>query len=297
MADEEQVEDAQALKDFDAGFVSEPPPPVKPAQGTPPETKPAAEAAPKAPAQQPEPKAPEQKAAAPEYVQITKDEHATLMAAAAKTASFDGQFSKLFGTMGNLQQTLNRLQKETPAGEKVELNKVSLAKLRESFPEVADLLEGDMAEIFKGLRGTGPADADGATLTAEDMQKAAKAYAVQLQTEALEEDHPTWRDVVGAVDGEGNYDANNEFRKWLATQPADYQTKINETNSAAVISKAIDKFQASKAPTPVPPVPPAPKVAARKAVIQSAIQPKGDGGQPPPPKTADDDFNEGFRTG
>src|ERR1044072_8728191 len=185
MADEELAEDTQALNDLNAGFDSQPPPPAKPAQGEE-QPKPAAEVEPKTPDKDPPPAAPQPKA--PEYVQITKDEHATLMAAAAKTASFEGQFSKVFGALGNVKQLVERLQTQTPAGEKVELPKVAFAKLRESFPEDADLMEADRAKTLKDLRGTGPADAPGATLSTEEVQKTAKAMVVAIQSEALEED-------------------------------------------------------------------------------------------------------------
>jgi hypothetical protein len=292
-------DDAQADLDFAQGFESAPPPPAQPAQGDAPveakapEPKPIKTETKDEPAQPAKPEAPP---AAPEYVQLTKEEHAILTAAAAKTAGFEAQLSKAFGTIGNMQQIVNKLQSQTPSGEKVEVPKVAFAKLRESFPEVADLLEGDMAEALKGLRGTGPENAPGPVVDQEAINAAAKSITTQLQIEALEDNHPNWRAIVG-VDDEGKHDPNNPFRKWLAAQPAEYQTKINETHSAIVISNAIGKFQASTKAAETPSAQPAPKVAARKDRIQAAVQPKGDGGQPPPPKTADDDFAEGFRTG
>ena len=51
------------------------------------------------------------------------------------------------------------------------------------------------------------------------------------------------------------------------------------------------------APAPKPEPKPDPKVAARKARIEGAIPPKGDGNAPPPTKTDDDSFEEGFRSG
>lgn len=297
MADEELAgnDDKQAALDFASGFTESPPSPAPPAQAK--DVPEAPKPDPKPIAEKPEPQAPAE-APKPEYVQLTKDEHATLMAAATKTASFEGQFSKLFGSLGNVQQIVEKLRTQTPAGEKVELPKVALAKLRESFPEVADLLEEDMSEALHGIRGTGPADAPGATLSADDIQKMSRSTVVALQAEALAEDHPNWRDIVGVVDAQGKHDPNNAFRKWLVTQPVDYQQKINATDSAVVISKAIDKFQSSMAPNN-PAVPPVkdPKTVARQGRIQDALQPKGDGGQPPPSKTAADEFEDGFKTG
>lgn len=295
-------DDKQAELDLISGFESETPPPANPAQGKPavepakaPDLKPIKAAKEKEPAAP----APVLAAVAPEYVQLTKAEHASLTAAAAKTAGFEAQLSKAFGTIGNMQQIVNKLQSQTPSGEKVEVPKVAFAKLRESFPEVADLLETDMAEALKGIRGTGSDDTKPEPVVDLDaLTKAAKAIDTQRQIETLEDDHPTWREIVGTVDSEGKHDPNIPFRKWLVTQPVEYQTKINATTSAAVIAKAIDKFQASiKTATPSAPAVPTPKAVAQKGRIEGAVQPKGDGGQPPPAKTANDDFTEGFRSG
>lgn len=293
-------DDAQANLDLLSGFETDPPPPAPPAQGeAPPETPKAPETKPiKAKEVEPAKPAPAAAPSAPEYVQLTKDEHATLTAAAAKTAGFEAQLSKAFGTIGNMQQIVNKLQSQTPSGEKVEVPKVAFAKLRESFPEVADLLEADMAENLKGLRGTGSDDAKPEPVVDQAALKtAAEAIDTQRQIENLEDQHPTWREIVGAV-SDGKFDPNNEFRKWLATQPVEYQTKVNETRSAGVLSRAIDKFQASLKPaTPPAPAVPDPKDAARRGRIEGAVQPRGDGGQPPPAKTAKDEFQEGFEKG
>ena len=118
---------------------------------------------------------------------------------------------------------------------------------------------------------------------------------------ALDESYANWREIVGAVDTTqgGTIDQKNPFRQWLATQDVAYQEKVNGTDSASTISTAIGKFLAFKsaaarsAETPAT----APKIAARQDRIAAAITPKGDGGQPAPSKSADDEFNAGFATG
>lgn len=277
----------QEQRDFNSGFEPDPAP-VIPAKVEPEpkvEPKPEPKAEPKTDAKSPA----EAKPKPPEYVQITKEQFETLQSAATKTAAMETQFSKVFGTMGDLQQVVKKIQAGTPVGQPVELPKISFAKMRKDFPEMADLLEGDMTEALKGLRGTGTTattDAD-----PDALNKLVQAATLKLESEALHDAHPTWREIVGAYG-----DETNPFRKWLGTQDAAYRTRLNNTNSSTVISRAIDKFLAATAPAKAAPEP-APKVAARIDRIRSAIQPKGDGNQPGPSKTADDDFRAGFASG
>ncbi len=197
----------------------------------------------------------------PALAKITQEQWDALQAAANKTAGFEAKLDKAFGTLGQLQQTIGKL-KGTPVAEPA----TEQPKEPEERP---------------------------------DWKQALHAASVAYQMEALEDIHPTWREIVGAPDSEGKINQDNPFRKWLATQPAEYQAKINAANSAVVISRAIDKFnEAAKTVAAAPAIPkPAPKVVARQTVIRAAIQPKGDGGQPAPSKTDADAFAEGFSGG
>jgi len=294
MADTVVADDKQAELALEAGFNAETPPPkaaaaVEPAPKAEPvvpkvEPKPAAKAAPKV----------EPKVAKPEYVQITKEQFTRLEASAAKTGEIEKQISKLFGTTGDMQQIVKTLQTQTPSGQRIELPEKFLAKTRKDFPELADQSEDDMREAMKGLRGTGPASAPGAT--AQEVQKAVEAALTKREEKSLTKAHPNWRDIVGAVDSYDKRDTTNPFRVWLATQPTEYQTEVNDADDAMTISKAIDKFEASKkaAAKPATPSPKDAAATARKNVLKAALTPKGDGGQPPPLKTVDDAFNEGF---
>lgn len=285
--------DKQANTDFASGFDLETPPPQQ--TTTEPVIAPKIEVKPEP---KPEPK-PAPKAPVAKFVQITQEQFDSLQAAAGKTTAIEGQLSKAFGTIGDMQQIVRKLQSATPAGQPVEMPKTAFAKLRKDFPELADLMADDMADLLKGMRGTATPETAAATAPdPEALSKLVSATTIKLEVEALEDAHPKWREIVGAVDSEGRHDPNNAYRKWLATQDATYQAKINSTNSSTVIARSIDKFMASKKAAPVRVAPKTnPKAAARLNRIRGAVQPRGDGGQPAPAKTADDDFREGFRTG
>lgn len=228
----------------------------------------------------------------PKYRQITEDEWTKLQTDASKALTPEKVKDIIAGTMGDFEQRIvKKLQAQTPAGQTIEIPKATFAKLRKDFPELADVLESDMSDILKGVRGTGPAEKDpDAKPDYEAVSKLVREATVTAQTEALEDLHPTWREIVGS----GPED-DKPFRKWLATQTPEYQHRINATNSAVIIGRAIDKFL--KAQTAPAPTPPAPKVVARKDRIADAIQPRGDGNPPPPSKTATDDFHAGFADG
>lgn len=232
----------------------------------------------------------------PKYVQITEEQLARLSAAADETAGLKQQMSKAFGTMGNLQQVIGRLQTATPAGASVEVSAEDFAELAEDFPELAGHTRKGLEKIFKWLnvRGTGSASAD-----SEQLAQAVRSARQQDAFDVLDDLHPGWRDIVGRAE-----DADNAFRKWLAMQSQDYQDRINTTQSASITARAIDQF---KAATQVPavkpaaqpqPSTPAPKIAARKDRFQAAVQPRGAGGPPSPSSnSADDEFQAGFATG
>lgn len=289
------ADEKQADLDFSAGFATETPPPEKAtlvaAADVKIEVKPEPKVEPVVPKVVPkvQPKAPQ-----PEYVRLTKEQFDRLDSAAAKTANYESQFSKVFGTMGEMQQTVRKLQTATPAGQPVTLPADVVAEMEADFPELAGHVKTALEKTLKGMRGTGGAPAP--VFDKDEMQRLVRAEAVKNETEALEDSHPDWRDIVGAVDSEGKANPAHPFRIWLAKQPADYQFKVNSTNSATIISRAIDKFKASQAAPPKPKVP-TPKIVARQDRIRGAVQPKGDGGQPAPRKTDDDAFAEGFREG
>lgn len=287
--EEASAEERQAQADFESGM---PPPKTE----TP---KPASDAkadpAPKpaAPAPKETPKPPE-----PKHVRITEEQFATLNAAAAKTASFEAQLSKAFGTIGNMQKVLTSLQAATPRGFKVEIPKDAFAGMERDFPELAEHTRAALEATLRGLSGTGPA---GAEIDPEQMKRLVTEHAsqarVDAEIEALEDEYPDWKRIVGQVDiSKQQPDAANPFRKWLATKDAGYQKRLNDTNSAAVISRAIRTFQAeTKAPSGA--TAPSLRALAQAARIRGAVQPRGDGGQAGAPRNDENaDFEAGYAT-
>jgi hypothetical protein len=287
MADENDIaiaEDKASEADFAGGFSGVEGKPDKPAV----KEKPEPAAAPQA-AVEP----------APEFVQVTAKEWAEIKAAAARTASYDSQFSKLFGTTGNLTKLLNeqrangKADPTPPAAPKFVVPKEAFAEMERDFPELAKMNRAALEAALSGLPLNGANDAQDPA----KLESLLAQYTNKRELEALEDAFPTWKEIVGAVDGAtGQPPADNAFRKWLATKDEAYQTRINSSETAAVIGRAIRTFQKE---TAVPPKIAAakPRDDARADRIKSAITPRGDNaGAAGGGKTDEDEFAAGFNS-
>lgn len=273
------VDDAQDLADFAGGFEG------KTAEKIAARDKPAPAVAPQAE----EPK--------PEYVQVTAKEWDEIKAAAARTASYDQQFSKIFGTIGNVQKLLNERKTESApaaaAPRKVEVPEAAFADMARDFPELAKQTREALQAALSGI--TNGADVDFGKIE-QKIKEALVVSQSAREVEALEDIYPEWRKIVGAVDiTKEQPDPENPFRKWLGTKDATYQARVNGTESAAVISRAIRLFQ-NETKTPAKPAV-TPRSDARAERIKAAVQPRGDGaGAASGGKSDDDEFIAGFNS-
>ena len=303
--------DKQADADFDAGFTTEaaalgPKTPAQadgqqprddggrfveskpePKPGKKPEDRAGDKAAPKA-----ADKSADKQTEKPEYIQLTKQQFERLEKAAKITDEVENKFSKAFGTLGDVQKIVRTLQGQTPRGKDVKIPAGAFDAMKKDFPELAEHMQAAMEATLKGMEGTGNPSAQ---VDVTEFERKVEARVLKLAAEDLEDAYPDWQKIVGAVDtrkGE-KPDPNNKFRKWLATKDKSYQDRINGTNSAGVITRAIRAFKSESKTAPAAPAKPNQQAQTRASRIQEAVRPKGDGGQPPA-KNADDDFLAGF---
>lgn len=291
MAEPNTVEkEAKAEAAFGVGFGDTPPaaiPPVKVVEDAPLET-----ATPAAVGPVPVPEK-------PQYVRVTKQEWDNAKASLGKVPTLESQVAKLTGSMPKaeqlIQQVIEKVQAQTPAGSAVELTDDDFAEFQETFPEVGATMRKSLDKIIKrmNVRGT---DGTPAAIDEGTLAKAVETVLTGREQQALEKTHPTWKEIVGAVDlSKGDkLPEGNTFRQWLATQSGAYQEEINATKSPAVVQSAIERFLAMpKTSTPAKPD----KAAARRAVIADAETPRAEGNPPPlnSPQSADDAFASGFK--
>jgi hypothetical protein len=179
------------------------------------------------------------------------------------------------------------------------------AELAVDFPEFAKSTRAALERIFKkaNVKGTGPAQVPAPVV---DVDAAVEKVLLKREEVALAKTYPDWGEIVGRPPAAGAPPVEgNAFRTWLATQPAEYQKEVGETNSPAVVQAAIDKFKAAPAVAPTTASPTkspdgaTTRAAARRAVIQDAVTPRADGNPPPlnQPESAEEAFGKGFRTG
>jgi len=265
----EQTEepDAAALAAFASGFDEETPP----AKETPPPA-----VATEAPSPVQEPKAPVP--VTPRYVRLTEDDVQRLRSAADETANLKQQLSKAFGTLGNMQQVINQIRNQTPAGAAVEITDEDFAELREDFPELEQRQRVGLERILKRANLTGTAQVATPAIDPEAMRNAAATIVHDEGLKDLDDLHPGWRGIVGKPD-----DVDNPYRRWLASQKPEYRHLIENTYSAAITKRSIDRFYADQRRPAVRQQPTSARPdAARRDRIQAAVAPRGNGIPPAP---------------
>lgn len=296
--------DAEAKADaaFGAGFGGTPPvEPVKVVE----EATPVAVVAPPAAAPA---KVPEK----PQYAKVLQSDWEKHNAMFGKVASLESTIAKLTGSMPKadalIQQVVDRVRAETPAGLAVEFLKEDFAELAGEYPELAERLE----KLLNKAKVKGTATTEAAKPAASGaMDQAAIDKAVETalgnraqkeaadkretETKALLEAYPEWGKIVGAPFAMGTAaPVDTDWRKWATTNDPSAIT----TDSPAEVMASIAKFNESLTAAPATPAKPD-KAAARRAVMEDAVTPRTDGAAPPlnQPASAEDAFAEGFKKG
>jgi hypothetical protein len=263
--------------DFDAGFsgaaTETPAPPAEPEK---PEPTPA-------PTPAPEP-------SAPEFVNLTKEEHERLVSAAGKldelTGTVNKKFETAFGHVGALRQMIQKLQGETPEGHAVQLDESDFAELKEQYPELADLTLKGLNKVMGKLKGTG-GNVD---------PKVFEEKAGEIRSTVTREVTDMTLDAI--VDGDWQQEVNSpKFAEWMKAQTPEVKA-LAASDKLRDAARLMRLFKAhADAPPPVPtpsPAPtPAPTPSPRQQRTTAAVPPRGDGGHAPAP-SEDDEFSAGF---
>ena len=232
----------------------------------------------------------------PKYVQVTEEQLTNLM---AKAGEFDTEkaetkrkLDSAFGTIGNLKQTIDRLQAGTQAGKPVELTAEDLREISEQYPDLGTSMLKTLQRVAEKMKGTGTAAApfneSHIDQRVQQQLKPAREQIIvdvrnEIAAEELAETHPDWRAIAGP-DG-----SNTEFRLWLAKQPNGYADKVLNSSRAKLISEALTKFKQTRAPGSTG------KQNKRTDVLKAAITPRGDGGHVQG-NDDEDEFDKGFKS-
>lgn len=199
----------------------------------------------------------------------------------------------LAGRLGSMEQIIKLLQAQTKAGQPVRLKLEDFDKeFAEDYPEFAKAQVAAINKVLGQLQVTGLSEEFTTGLiekTKTAAETAAEKRTARIRSEACREDldetHPGWREIVGLPDKDvdaGGVVPDTEYRRWLATQPKDYQEKVGNTYSAVVMGRSLDKFnewkQAQAKPKPKPSA--KPTLVTRQQRLSSTVVPKASGSQP-----------------
>lgn len=242
-------------------------------------------------------KAAEDKAAeADAPVTLTKRQFDALMADIEDSKSLKKSVQSLSGTVGIQRQEIDNLKRTA----QIEITDADFAHMAKDFPEIKSGLEKGLSGVLKRLVGFTPPKGAGD----EDVKKAIFAAVNARETEILEDEFPDWLDIVGRKG------VDTKFRQWLVKQSPQYQKKVNETYSGAIIARAVKRFNSdelTEAKKAADDKAAADKAAAEKksangrtAALKAAVQPRGDGGGIQPgakEETEDEGLEKGYKEG
>ncbi len=229
---------------------------------------------------------------APKLAEMTEDQFRALLDKAEQVdtirTSLEKQFGTAFGKIGGLERVITQLQSQTPTGIKVDVTDDVVEELSKEFPEIGALQLAAFKKFAEKITGTLAAPATpAAPVEPVDTKALVSTAKRELAEEELDDAHPGWKDVVGFPDANGK-EPDNDFRKWLNTQPVDYQARVKNAFSPVVIGKAITAFEDAQKKAKV-------LADARRARINSGVNPREQAGAVTPSVTDDDEFNAGFK--
>lgn len=203
-------------------------------------------------------------------------------------AQISENFRKVYGKFGELQGYIQKIQgsRHTP-----KIQKGGLKRLNEEFPEIAEMLAEDLADIFGAAEAAPPAEAktqpqppppQQAAATQQqpvDVQGAVNAAVAQVEKKLLTVLHSDWQTIV----------TSDEFSQFLQGLPEADRTKYVESDDSIVAAECFSKFKEWKGKAQQ-------ANAGNKKRLEKAITPKGEGQATA--TTLDDDaaFESGFKS-
>lgn len=299
------VSDAQADKDFEAGFTGD----ASGAAGQPQEKKPAATEAQPTTQAKGDAKAPAVAASAGEaaeaktgakpalhFGKYTDEDMNSILAKAAQVddvrkelTDTRDQMTKMSGSLGVLHQALQAMK---ATGQPVKVGKDLLKKLNENgYGELAELLAEDLSGILKASVVPGTSDFDATAFQTAVDQKVAAGLDEQrkvFETKLLSISHPDWAEIYKSPD----------FTAWKATHPADIQNLLDTSWDSEFLAKGLTAFKKWRAEkTAGEKATEAASTAQRTKRLEAAVPPTkgqatGSGRAPP---SEDELFEQGFK--
>jgi hypothetical protein len=173
------------------------------------------------------------------------------------------------GRIGSLESTIKALQAQATTAVPLEVKAEDLVNFTKEFPELAPKLAEDLTKVLSRLKtaGEAPKGETPEEFTARVMpivqahvDNAQEAERKRLAPKILASRHKDYPTVIGAPD------SNTEWRKWLKTQPGNYEERMLNSWDGFELADSLDTFkehqrvelekaEKAKKPAPKTPVP------------------------------------------
>ncbi|MES2942918.1 MAG: hypothetical protein V4772_08620 [Pseudomonadota bacterium] len=156
-----------------------------------------------------------------------------------------GEVRKLHGKIGELNDKLQKtLKTKETEGKPAVLSPVALNRLKGEYPELSELLEGDIAEVIASL-----AQKKADPKEIEDLVSSRVSKELSLfKRESLFDRHQTWETDIWAQKpamSEGQFVPGvptPAYQAWLKTMTAAEVDALNNSESPTFVSRKLDQF-------------------------------------------------------
>lgn len=147
------------------------------------------------------------------------------------------ELRKLHGRIGSLNDQLQQTLKAKEAeGKPAVLTPVALARLKAEYPEMADMLEGDIADVIANIaqKKVDPAEIAAMVTKQVEVEKFA------MRQESITDRHDTWVADCWADQIGGN--RTPQYAAWLMTLPAGEADTFENSMNPAFVNRKLDQF-------------------------------------------------------
>ena len=181
----------------------------------------------------------------------------------AEDPDLKSEVRKLHGRIGALNDQLQQaLKAKETEGKPAVLSTVQLTRLKEQYPEMADILEGDIADVIAAVAHK---SADPKEIQALVSKQVAEQVFVMRQ-EAITDRHENWMTDCWADQIGGT--RTHEYAAWLKTMTPEEADAFENSQNPGFVSRKLDQFydwkgKAAKAETE------------KQSRLKAAITPQG----------------------
>lgn len=223
-------------------------------------------------------------AAAPEYVQLTKDEAEQLRAAAARLtelqATSEKSFGTAFGKLGDMERRIKAMSEGAPIAE---IDQDEIDALRaDGFEPMARVLEK-----LRDLRAINVGGGVDQSKVDELVQQKLAPALQRVELRLLAREHPDWK----AIDGDP------AFAEWTRSKGDEFVRTLaqaSEQYDSETVSQAMTEFKAHRKAQADAKKRQEEGDAQRRSRINAAVTPRGTGAAPAG-ASPEDEFDAGFQ--